>query len=427
MNKHIVKTQPTCNESESQYGTLRVDLAIDRMLASVSAICGYQQIPIKNTVGRVLDQTIVSTINVPAHTNAAVDGYAINSENLPAPGNIAEIPIVGTALAGKPYDQILDQNQCIRIMTGAKMPKGADTVVMQEHVELDQHNIRIDDRHQPGQNVRLAGEDVQQGSIVLAPGKLLTPADVGLVGSLGIGEVKVKRKPRIAIFSTGDEIHDIGDILPSGGIFDSNRYTLLSAVQRIGAEPIDLGIIPDNKTSLLNALVENASDVDAIITSGGVSVGQADYVIEVLETLGTAEFWKVAIKPGRPIAFGKINNAVFFGLPGNPVAVMVTYYQFVLPTLRKMMGITNAPVNPTFQARSTERINKKPGRTEFQRGILEQSKNGEWVVRTTGKQGAGILTSMSLANVFIILPHESSTVEPGDDVTVQPFAGLLSL
>ena len=261
----------------------------------------------------------------------------------------------------------------------------------------------------------------------MRPGQFLTPADVGLVASLGIGEVKVKRKPRVAIFSTGDEIYDIGDVPPSGGIFDSNRFTLSSALQRMEVDIIDLGIIPDEKVSLRNVLSEIADDVDMIVTSGGVSVGEADYVKEVLAIMGTVDFWKVAIKPGRPLAFGKLNDAIFFGLPGNPVAVMVAFYQFVLPALRKLMGIKNAPPVPRFRAQSTGRIRKLPGRTEFQRGILEQDESGEWRVRTTGKQGAGILTSMSLANCFIILPHDGKSVEVGDDVTVQPFAGLMAL
>ncbi len=427
MNETFIPSQPACDDPESIYGSLTVDGAIGQILYSFDAVSGYEQIPTINSIGRVLDQIIVSGLNVPAHTNAAVDGYALNSESLPAPGVTVKIPITGRALAGTPYDQILGPRECIRIMTGAEIPEGADTVIMQEHVQLDGEFIHIDARHRIGQNIRIAGEDIKEGSVVLEPGKFFTPADVGIVGSLGISEIKVKRKPRIAIFSTGDEIYDIGDALPSGGIYDSNRFTLSSALKRFEVDIIDLGIVPDEEASLQNALNNIAADVDMIITSGGVSVGEADYVKDVLANLGTVEFWKVAIKPGRPLAFGNLNGTIFFGLPGNPVAVLVTFYQFVLPALRKLMGINNAPPVPKFRARAIERIRKLPGRTEFQRGILEQEENGELSVRTTGKQGAGILTSMSLANCFIILPHDSTSVELDDYVIVQPFAGLMSL
>ena len=427
MNENPIQSQPSCDDPESIYGSLTVNDAIRQILDSVNIVAGYQKVPTIKTVARVLDEIITSELNVPAHTNAAVDGYALNAESLPSPGNTTKIPIKGRALAGKPYDRILEHNVCIRIMTGAEIPGAADTVIMQEHVQLDGDYIHIDARHTIGQNIRRAGEDIKKGSVVLRPGQFFTPADVGLVASLGIGEVKVKRKPRVAIFSTGDEIHDIGNVLASGGIFDSNRFTLASALQRMAIDIIDLGIISDEKASLHNALCEIASDVDMIITSGGVSVGEADYVKEVLANMGAVEFWKVAIKPGRPIAFGKVKDAIFFGLPGNPVAVMVTFYQFVLPALRKLMGIKNAPAAPKFKARSTGRIRKLPGRTEFQRGILEQDEDGEWWVRTTGKQGAGILTSISLANCFIILPHDGKSVESGNYATVQPFAGLMSL
>ena len=427
MNENSIQSQPSCDDPRSIYGSLNVDDAVRQILESVNIVSGYQKIPTIKTVARVLDEIITSELNVPAHTNAAVDGYALSAESLPLSGNTIKIPIKGRALAGKPYDQILGHNECSRIMTGAEIPVGADTVIMQEHVRLDGEYIHIDARHTLGQNIRRAGEDIEKGSVVLTPGQFFTPADVGLVSSLGIGEIKVKRKPRVAIFSTGDEIHDIGEVLPPGGIFDSNRFTLASALQRMEVDFVDLGIIPDQKASLRNALSETVTDVDMIITSGGVSVGEADYVKEVLANMGDVEFWKVAIKPGRPIAFGKVKDAIFFGLPGNPVAVMVTFYQFVLPALRKLMGIKNAPAVPKFKARSTGRIRKLPGRTEFQRGILEQDENEEWWVRTTGKQGAGILTSMSLANCFIILPHDGKSVESGDYVTVQPFAGLMSL
>ena len=308
MNETSIKSQPSCDDPESIYGTLRVSDAIRQILDSVNLLLGYQQIPTIKTVARVLDEIITSELNVPAHTNAAVDGYALSAKLLPSPGNTTKIPINGVALAGRPYDQTLEHDECVRIMTGAEIPVGTDTVIMREHVQLDGEYIHIDARHKIGQNIRRAGEDIKKGSVVLRPGQFLTPADVGLVASLGIGEVKVKRKPRVAIFSTGDEIYDIGDVLPSGGIFDSNRFTLSSALQCMEVDIIDLGIIPDEKVSLQNVLSEIADDVDMIIASGGVSVGEADYVKEVLASMGTVEFWESSHKARSSHRFRKIER-----------------------------------------------------------------------------------------------------------------------
>lgn len=422
MNVKNLSTQPACTDDDGEM--LPFDKAIRLVLNSINSVCGYQYLPIRSAVGRVVGDPIISTINVPRFTNSAVDGYAIQSQDIPSRDQIANLPILGKALAGLPYTEKLEAKQCIRITTGAIVPNGADTVIMQEHAERHTKYISIDHRHKAGQNVRMAGEDIIKGNAIIGSGKSLTPADIGLLASVGVSEIKLKRLPRIAMLSTGDEIQDVGTELIDG-IFDSNRYTLASALKLLGIEVIDLGIIPDNKVSLHQTLSSFSNKVDIIIASGGVSVGDADYVKEVLDRLGRVEFWKVAIKPGRPFAFGKINNAYFFGLPGNPVAVMVTFYQFVVPALRKLMGIKDHFLAPTFKAKTVERLRKKPGRTEFQRGVLEQHENGEWIVKTTGKQGSGILTSMSLANAFIVLPHDSDTVEPGEMVTVQPFSALI--
>jgi len=424
MQNETPARQPSCTD-RNEFGTLRADDALQRIIAAVEPVIGYEQVALVDALGRVVHTAVASPIDVPAQTNSAVDGYALNADAFPAPDRTADLHIVGTVLAGKPSSVRINRSQTLRIMTGAPLPDGADTVLMQEHVEQQGDVIRVSGRHQRGENVRKAGEDMQAGETVLNAGRRCTPADIGLLASLGLCDITVRRRPRVALFSTGDEVHDIGEPRPKSGIFDSNRYTLTAALGRLGIEVRDLGIIPDDKTALLEALSCAAPHSDAIITTGGVSVGEADYIKAVLTETGCVQFWKVAIKPGRPIAFGRVHNTTFFGLPGNPVAVMVTFYRFVLPALEKIMGITEKTLAPTLAATSIERIRKKAGRTEIQRGILHRSEQGLWQVRTTGKQGSGILRSMSLANAFIILPDECGTVEPGDTVTVQPFAGLI--
>lgn len=418
-----MEIQPNCTDI-NEPGLIRFDEALAQILNSVSSIDDFERIAIEKACSRALQQSIVSSFNVPPHTNSAVDGYAVNSQDLPADGKTAKLKISGIAYAGKPCAQTNTPGQCIRIMTGAVLPEGCDTVIMQEQVIVENEHILLDDRHRPGQNVRQAGEDLQLGQTVLPSGKFLTPPDIGLIASLGITEINVKRKIKIAIASTGDEIHNIGSTLTGSGIYDSNRYSLMAALDRPDVEIINLGIIEDHPEALLECFNETSGYCDMIISSGGVSVGDADHTRMALQQTGQVNFWKVAIKPGRPLAFGKINDAVFFGLPGNPVAVMVTFYLFVLPALEKILGITDKPIAPAIKAKSLENIRKRPGRTEIQRGIIEKNVNGDWTVKTTGKQGSGILRSMSLANAFIILPHEASMVKKGDLVTIQPFSGL---
>jgi molybdopterin molybdotransferase len=309
-------------------------------------------------------------------------------------------------------------------MTGAIIPENLDVVIMQEHVEVTDNIISIDHRHQQGQNIRLAGEDIQQHETVLQPGQFITPADIGLLASLGFAEIKVRRKLKIAIASTGNEVISIGDTHSRQKIYDSNRYILYAALQRPDIEIINLGILEDEPEALLKQFKQSSLYADIIISSGGVSVGDADYTKTALKQSGNVDFWKIAIKPGRPLAFGTIGQSLFFGLPGNPVAVMVTFYQFVLPAIEQMLGIKNKAINPQMQLKTTENIRKKPGRTEVVRGIMHQDDAGVWQVKTTGKQGSGILRSMSLANAFIILEHERSSVKAGEMVTVQPFSGL---
>lgn len=416
----MIKHQPNCNDI-FEPGLMHYNDALANVLKAVYEIQGVERIAIGQARGRIVHTPIRSSLNVPAHTNSAVDGFAIYSDDIPMQVT-RQLVIKGLALAGKVCTDQIKPGECLRIMTGAAMPENLNTVIMQEHVEISDDKITIDSRINPGQNVRAAGEDIQQGETVLEPGKYLTPADIGLIASLGVAEINVKRKLRIAIASTGDEIFGLGEQPDAGGIYDSNRYSLMAALTRPDIEFINLGIIKDNPDQLLATLNDAGQYADLIISSGGVSVGEADYTKAVLEQSGRVNFWKIAIKPGRPMAFGHIGKAAFFGLPGNPVAVMVTYYFFVLPALEKMLGFRQKPLTPTFQARTTENLRKKPGRTEFYRGIVSLNDQGEWHVRTTGKQGSGILKSMSLANAFIILDHDASHIEAGTWVNVKPFS-----
>ena len=418
-----IQTSPSCADDYDPT-SLTVQDALARILANVAPVCGPEPVPVADALGRILAADIVSTMNVPAHTNSAMDGYALAGEDIPAQGT-RELEVIGTAYAGRPYPSAVARGQCVRIMTGAPLPPGTDTVAMQERVERrGDRTIRLDGRLRAGDNVRQAGEDIREGQVVLAAGRRLMPADIGLIASLGIAEVAVHRPLRVAIFSTGDELKPVGQRLGPGDVHDSNRYTLRGMLQRLGAQINDVGIVRDTPEQTRAAFEAAAAGQDAIISSGGVSVGEADFVKSVLNELGHAEFWKVAMKPGRPLTFGHVRGAVFFGLPGNPVSVMVTFYQFVQPALRRMMGETRT-ADLRLKATSLSRLKKRPGRVEFQRGVLEQDASGALLVRKTGMQGSGILTSMSHANCFIILPQDCAGVEAGDPVEVQPFAGLI--
>ena len=418
----MIKKQPSCDDIY-EAGLISVEQALTHILKATQTIEDYQQIAIEQGKGRCLKEDIRAGFNVPSHNNSAVDGYAVLDEAIPKQGKI-KLKIVGKSFAGKPYQGEIVTGECLRIMTGAVLPEGMRTVIMQEHVHLEGDCIYLDATHRLGQNVRLAGEDLAAGKIVLKAGKQLTPSDIGLLASLGIAEIKVKRKLRVAIASSGDEVFALGEERSSTGLYDSNRYSLLAALTRPDIEIIDLGVVADDPQCLLTTFQEVANNVDLIISTGGVSIGDADYTKIALQETGAVDFWKIAIKPGRPLAFGHIKKAVFFGLPGNPVAVMVTFYQFVIPALEKMLGITNGLIRPVFKARALEDIRKRIGRTEIQRGILAQDSQGNWTVKTTGKQGSGVLYSMSLANAFIILEHERGVVSEGEFVNVQAFSGL---
>jgi len=327
---------------------------------------------------------------------------------------------IGSSLAGHTFEGAVAAGECVRIMTGAMIPAGCDSVVMQEHVKADEDNIEIGSGHKCGQNIRLVGEDIQKDAVVLARGQLIRPVEMGLLASLGFAEISVYRKLKIAIFSTGDELIQPGNKLSGGQIYDSNRYTLLGLLTELGVDIVDMGNIRDDKESIRAALLKASHSSDVIITSGGVSVGEADFIKALLDEVGEVVFWKLAMKPGRPLAYGKIGACHFFGLPGNPVAVMVTFLQFVRNALCVLMGQHPKPTF-SFQAICTTPIRKAVGRTEYQRGILTQGDDGLWLVQTTGEQGSGILSSMSRANCFIVLPVEQSNVDKGSVVQVQLF------
>ncbi len=405
---------------------------IARLVPRVQAV---EMVAIRSALGRVLARDIVSAINVPAHDNSAMDGYALRGMDL-APDADTTLTVVGTGFAGQQFigDTVV-AGHCVRIMTGAVMPAGLDTVVPQEFVKVlsedESGRIRVPaGMVRTGDNRRLAGEDLAQGEAALSAGRLLRPADLGLLASLGQAEVPVLRRLRVAFFSTGDELRSIGEPLDAGCVYDSNRYTLWGMLERLGVELIDLGVVRDEPAALEAAFRSAAETADAVITSGGVSVGEADHTKQVMASLGDVLFWRIAMRPGRPMAIGRIQSqeqgksAILFGLPGNPVAVMVTFYAFVRDALLAMSGATVSPL-PMLRAASVAPIRKKPGRTEYQRGIVSRIADGGWQVEITGSQGSGILRSMSQANGLVVLPHEQGNVDAGGLVDVLPFDGLV--
>jgi molybdopterin molybdotransferase len=423
MQNNEINHQPGC-EDELNTGLLTVAEAQILILDGVSAITAAETLSIRDALGRVLAENIVSPIDVPSHTNSAMDGYALRAADLPVDG-VRSYPVPGTSWAGRPWLTPIEPGQAIQIMTGGMLPAGADTVVMQEQVEREGASVRIGTGHKRGQNVRAAGEDIATGQSVMTAGKCLTAADIGVLASLGLGAVSVYRRLKVAFFSTGDELRAVGESLAPGEIHDSNRYTLYGMLKKLDVEIIDMGVVRDRRELVEQAFKEAAASADAIITSGGVSVGEADFVKETLEKLGSMSFWKIAMKPGRPVTFGHINGAVFFGLPGNPVSVMVTFFQFVRQALLKMSGATDAVSVYSVRACTLTALRKRPGRFEFQRGVLEQAEPGEFSVRSVGAQGSGILRSMSEANCFILLPPDQTSVEAGQEVLVQPFQNLI--
>jgi len=397
--------------------------ALDRVLAAVTPVSDSERLPIRQALGRVLASEMRSTIDVPGHDNSAMDGYALRSADLPdaAPW---QLKLIGTAFAGRPFDGRVGEGECVRIMTGAPVPEGADTVVMQERVSADAERVQLNALPDRGAHVRSAGEDIKSGDLALSAGTLLRPAHIGVLASIGLAEVDVRRRPRVAFFSTGDELCQVGTQTQPGQIYDSNRYTMFGMLQRLGVEIVDLGVIRDRPDELEAGFRRAASGADVIMTSGGVSVGDADYVMEIFERLGQVDFWSVAIKPGRPTVFGKLGDALYFGLPGNPVSAMATFYQLAQPAILKLSGM-QPQVPVLLSATCAATIKTKAGRSEFLRGVLSRDEQGRYLVSKTGHQGSGILSSMTQANCFIAVPEEAEVIEAGSQVDVQPFEALV--
>jgi molybdopterin molybdotransferase len=406
--------------------SLPVDRAralIREFLTPVSAV---ERVHIRAALGRVLAADVESPLDVPGHDNSAMDGWAVRFADLDAAKDTL-LRRIGESFAGKPFEGELRPGETVRIFTGAVMPRGADTVVMQERARETAEGalIAAGAVTKAGQNRRFAGEDLERGAVVFRKGQPVRPAELGMLASLGINEVSVYRRLRVAFFSTGDELRSIGQPLATGEIYDSNRYTLYGMLERLGCDIVDMGVVADVPDLLERAFRDAAAAADVVITSGGVSVGEADFVKALLDKLGEVLFWKIAMKPGRPLAYGRIGGAHFFGLPGNPVSVMVTFYEFVRDALLILQGRANVAPLPMFKATLAAPIRKAPGRTEFQRGILSPDATGAWQVRTTGDQGSGILSSMSQASCFIVLPAETGNVDAGTQVDVQLLEGLI--
>ncbi len=378
----------------------------------LSPVTETENVATMHALGRVLAADIISPANVPNHSNSAMDGYAFKYSE-----GIKIIKVIGTAFAGRPFEGLVKAGECVKIMTGAVIPQGTDTVIMQEKTATKSDCITLLDTPSKGQNVRLAGEDLSIGQPVLAKGEILKPADLGLIASLGIDEVSVYRQLKVAFFSTGDELVSLGKKLQEGQIYDSNRYTIFGMLSRLGVVISDLGNVPDDPNLLEKTLLKAASENDVVITSGGVSVGEADYMKALLAKHGQVLFWKINMKPGRPLAYGKISNAHYFGLPGNPVSAMVTFYQFAQPALQALSGAAFRAL-PLFNVECVTPIKKATGRTEFQRGILFEDA-GEWKVKPLPNQGSGVLSSMSAANCFIVLDDTVGNCEAGTMVKVQ--------
>lgn len=416
--------------------SLRADKVNAFLAELVSPVKHIETLSLFEALNRVLAEDVISPISVPPHDNSAMDGFAFDGAQL-GDENSLELTVVGTAFAGKAWQGSVKQGECIKIMTGAIMPDGLDTVVPQEMVTFNSEKTRVTIAPKVlrlGDNRRKAGEDLQQGSPALLKGALLAPAALGLIASLGLATVHVYRKVRVAYFSTGDEILSLGEAPREGAVYDSNRYTVFGLLTRMGCDVIDMGVVRDEPALLEAAFAQAANMADAVITSGGVSVGEADYTRAMMKKLasestddsGGVAFWRIAMRPGRPMAVGRIGakSSVLFGLPGNPVAVMVTFLAFVRPALLRMMGSTASNL-PLLKARSTEAIRKKPGRTEYQRGTVSTAPDGTLEVRTTGNQGSGVLSSMVQANGLIVLHHDQSSVAVGDEIDVMMFDGVI--
>ncbi|MGL4860105.1 MAG: molybdopterin molybdotransferase MoeA [Enterobacteriaceae bacterium] len=401
---------------------LTIVQAIEKILSAATPLQESECVPLTEAAGRITASATISPINVPPFNNSAMDGYAVRLADL-ASGE--PLPLTATILAGAPLQAAWPAGSCLRIMTGAPVPAEADAVIMQEQALVEEDGIRFTHTPRAGQHIRLIGDDIRQGATVLAAGMLLTAAHLPLLASLGIGEVKVLRRLKVALFSTGDELQPVGQPLAEGHIYDTNRFAVKLMLQRMHCDVIDLGIIPDDPLALKNAFIQADQCADVVISSGGVSVGEADYTRQILQDVGQISFWRLSIKPGKPFAFGQLRRALFCGLPGNPVSAAVTFYQLVQPMLHKLAGHSHWQPPRRFQVRSADKLRTSPDRVDFQRGILRQNSDGEWQVWSTGHQGSHVFSSISEANCFIIVQPADTPINEGEWVTVEPFNGLL--
>ncbi len=404
-------------ETCDNLGLLPIQAAISNMLKQVIPVMESEQVELEEALGRVLAEDVVSSINVPPNDNSAMDGYAMRCEDL---ADTNQLQLAGTALAGAPFKQNVLSGQCIRIMTGAVIPQGADSVVMQENTEAKDDSVIFKQIPRWGNNVRKAGEDIQQGQVVVTKGTKLTPAYLALIASVGMAEISVIRHIKVGLIVTGDELTPPGQPLSDGAIYESNRYALSALLNTLPIVLFDFGIVKDDKTDLKTVFEQAGSHCDLVLSCGGVSVGDADYVKAILDELGTINFWKVAIKPGKPFAFGQLGNAWFCGLPGNPVSSYVTFEQLVTPVLQKLSGQTYLP-SPHFIAKAACIIKKRPGRADYQRAIFYRDEHGELWVKPNGKQGSGIMSSIANANCYMVLEQDAGDIQQGETVNIQPF------
>ncbi|MCI1677042.1 MAG: molybdopterin molybdotransferase MoeA [Ewingella americana] len=405
-------------------GLISLQDALDKMHGHIASKAPpeAESVPLTAAAGRITAAPVRSPVFVPPFDNSAMDGYAVRCADL---HDGAVLPVAGKAFAGAPFNGEWPAGSCIRIMTGAPVPQGADAVIMQEQAEVSDAGVRFTAQVQPGQNIRLIGDDIKQGDSVLAKGVRLGAAELPLLASLGIEQVEVFKPLKVAIFSTGDELQPVGTPLQEGQIYDTNRFAVRLMLEQMGCAVLDLGIIRDDPQALRHAFEQADDYADLVISSGGVSVGEADYTKKMLDELGEIGFWKLAIKPGKPFAFGKLKNAWFCGLPGNPVSAALTFYQMVQPFIAGLSGYSSWSLPPRFKAKAVTPFNKSPGRLDFQRGIFTTSATGELEVCSTGHQGSHVFSSFSQANCFVVLERERDRVAAGEWVDVEPFNALL--
>lgn len=419
---HLKKRNKFMSDCCSAPGLMPYETAKSLMLEQLNVIKETETIPIEQSLGRIIAEPVASVIDVPGHNNSAMDGYAFSFDSVKSG---EPMKVVGKSFAGQPFDGVCQQGECIRIMTGAKLPACCDTVQMQELVERSGDVIVLTKQPKEHANVRYRGEDIKSGAAIFDVGHQIGAIDIGLLASVGVANVKVKRQLKVAVLSTGDELKLPTQTLGDGDIYDSNRFFIKTLLEKLHCEVIDLGVIPDEKAKIEAAFKQANEQADLVISSGGVSVGEADYTKEILAKLGDIGFWKIAIKPGKPFAFGSLSDSYFFGLPGNPVSAAVTLHKLGVPGIHQLQGKT-ATESPRLSAVCKTALKKQPGRMDFQRGVYSVLSDGSIEVVSTGAQGSGILSSIAHANCYIVLSQEQGSVAAGESVLIEPFDGLFS-